>query len=94
MYRSNQFLAKVKATSTDKLFDILPRNDAVAELCSGKFNVPVTAVIQSDNNYHHHHKWTFSISRSQIIKITLTYPILVVTLYDGRSSVGGVFFCC
>jgi hypothetical protein len=39
MYRSNQFLAKVTATSTGKLFDSLPRNDAVAELCSGKFNV-------------------------------------------------------
>jgi hypothetical protein len=39
MYRSNQFLAIVKATSTGKLLDSLPRNDAVAELCSGKFNV-------------------------------------------------------
>jgi hypothetical protein len=34
-----QFLAKVKATSTDKLLDSLPRNDAVVELCSGEFNV-------------------------------------------------------
>jgi hypothetical protein len=34
-----QFLAKMKATSTGKLLDSLPRNDAVAELCSGKFNV-------------------------------------------------------
>jgi hypothetical protein len=34
-----QFLAKVKATSTGKLIDSLPRADAVAELCSGKFNV-------------------------------------------------------
>jgi hypothetical protein len=30
---------KVKAISTGKLLDSLPRNDAVAELCSGKFNV-------------------------------------------------------
>jgi hypothetical protein len=37
IYRS--FLDKVKATSTGKLLDSLPRNDAVAELCSGKFNV-------------------------------------------------------
>jgi hypothetical protein len=28
-----QFLAKVKATSTGKLLDSLPWNDAVAELC-------------------------------------------------------------
>jgi hypothetical protein len=34
-----QFLAKVNATSTGKLFDSLPRNDAVVELCSGEFNV-------------------------------------------------------
>jgi hypothetical protein len=34
-----QFLAKVKATSTGKLLDSLPRNDAVVELCSGQFNV-------------------------------------------------------
>jgi hypothetical protein len=34
-----QFLAKVKATSTGKLLDSLPRNDAVAELCSGELNV-------------------------------------------------------
>jgi hypothetical protein len=34
-----QFFAKVKATSTGKLLDSLPRNDAVAELCSGEFNV-------------------------------------------------------
>jgi hypothetical protein len=39
MYRSYQFPAKVKATSTGKLFDSLPRKNAVAELCSGKFNV-------------------------------------------------------
>jgi hypothetical protein len=39
MYRSYQFLAKVKATSTGKLPDSLSRNNAVAELCSGKFNV-------------------------------------------------------
>jgi hypothetical protein len=34
-----QFLAKVKATSTGKLLDSLPRNDGVVELCSGEFNV-------------------------------------------------------
>jgi hypothetical protein len=34
-----QLLAKVKATSTGKLLDRLPRNDLSAELCSGKFNV-------------------------------------------------------
>jgi hypothetical protein len=34
-----QFLAKVKATSTGKLLDSLPRNDAVVELCSCEFNV-------------------------------------------------------
>jgi hypothetical protein len=28
-----QFLAKVEATSTGKLLDSLPRNDAVDELC-------------------------------------------------------------
>jgi hypothetical protein len=39
MYRSYQFLVKVKATSTGKLLDSLPRNDAVVELSSGKFNV-------------------------------------------------------
>jgi hypothetical protein len=39
MYRSYQFLAKVKGTSTGKLFDSMPRNEAVAELCSGRFNV-------------------------------------------------------
>jgi hypothetical protein len=38
-YRSYQFLAKVKALCTGKLLDSLPRNNAVAELCSGKFNV-------------------------------------------------------
>jgi hypothetical protein len=37
MYRSYQILAKVKATNIDKLLDSFPRNDAVAELCSGKF---------------------------------------------------------
>jgi hypothetical protein len=34
-----QFLAKVNATSTGKQLDSLSRNDAVAELCSGKFNM-------------------------------------------------------
>jgi hypothetical protein len=34
-----QFFAKVKATSTGKLLDSLPRKDAVAELCYVKFNV-------------------------------------------------------
>jgi hypothetical protein len=39
MYLSYQFLVKDKATSTGKLLDSLPKNDAVAELCSGLFNV-------------------------------------------------------
>jgi hypothetical protein len=41
MYKSYQFLAKEKATSTSKLFDSLPwlRNDMVAELCSGEYKV-------------------------------------------------------
>jgi hypothetical protein len=34
-----QFRAKVKATSTGKLLNSLSRINAVAELCSGKFNV-------------------------------------------------------
>jgi hypothetical protein len=33
------FLAEATATSTGKLLDIQPRNNAVAKLCSGKFNV-------------------------------------------------------
>ena len=41
MYRSNlQFLVKVKASGTGKLFDSLPRKGALTKLCSG-----VTAVI-------------------------------------------------
>jgi hypothetical protein len=39
MYRGYQFLVKIKATSTGKLLDSLPRKDAVAELCSDKFSV-------------------------------------------------------
>jgi hypothetical protein len=41
MFRSYQFIEKVKATGsgTGKLIDSLPRKGAVAELCSGKFNV-------------------------------------------------------
>jgi hypothetical protein len=39
MYRSNQFLVKVKVTSTIKLLDSLLRDDPVAELSSGKFSV-------------------------------------------------------
>jgi hypothetical protein len=39
MCRKYQILAKVKATSTDKLFDSLPRNDGVTELCAGEFNM-------------------------------------------------------
>jgi hypothetical protein len=39
MYRIYQILAKVKATSTGKLLDSLPMNDAVAELCPGKKSV-------------------------------------------------------
>jgi hypothetical protein len=35
-YRSYQFLAEVNATSTGKLLDNLPRNDAVVELYSDK----------------------------------------------------------
>jgi hypothetical protein len=31
MYRSYQFLVKMKATGFGKLLDSLPRNDAVAE---------------------------------------------------------------
>jgi hypothetical protein len=34
-----QFLAKGKATSTGKLLDSLPRNNAVVELFSGEFSV-------------------------------------------------------
>jgi hypothetical protein len=34
-----QFLAIVKVTNTGKLLDSMPRNNAVAELCSGKFGL-------------------------------------------------------
>jgi hypothetical protein len=37
--QSYQFLVEVKATTTGKLFESLPRNIAVAELCSGEFNM-------------------------------------------------------
>jgi hypothetical protein len=52
MYRSYQFLVKVMATSTGKLLDSLYMNDAVAEQCSGKFNVA------NRRNYqqHQHHQ--------------------------------------
>jgi hypothetical protein len=55
MYRSNQFLAKVKAMNTGKLLDSLPRNDAVAD-CALVKSMWLTVVIQSENyQYHHHH---------------------------------------
>jgi hypothetical protein len=48
-----QFLAKLKATSTCKLLDSLPRNNAVAELCLVN-SMWLTGVIRSEN-YHDHH---------------------------------------
>jgi hypothetical protein len=39
MYRSNQFLVKMKATYSGKMLDSQPRNETMAELCSGEFNV-------------------------------------------------------
>jgi hypothetical protein len=39
MYISNQFLAKLKTTSTGKQLDSQHRNDAVAEFCSGRYSV-------------------------------------------------------
>jgi hypothetical protein len=39
MYRNFQFLAKVKVTSTGQLLNNMSRNDAVAELYSGIFNL-------------------------------------------------------
>jgi hypothetical protein len=39
IYRSFQFFSKVKATSTGKLHNSLPRNDAANELCSGEFKM-------------------------------------------------------
>jgi hypothetical protein len=55
MFRSYQFFAKVKATSTGKLFDGLPRKEAMAELCSGKFNVAYCRAVIRSENYQHHH---------------------------------------
>jgi hypothetical protein len=57
MYRVNQFLEKVKATSTGKLLDSLPRKYVVAEMCSGKFNLALIILLrlQSGNYKHHHH---------------------------------------
>jgi hypothetical protein len=37
MYK--KFLAKVKATSTGKQLETLPRNDIETKLCSGQFNM-------------------------------------------------------
>jgi hypothetical protein len=53
MYRSNQFLAKVKATRTGKLLDSLPRwlN------CILVNSIWLTTVIRSEN-YQHHHSYT------------------------------------
>jgi hypothetical protein len=53
MYRSYQFLVKVMATSTGKLLDSLYMNDAVAELCSGKFNVANRRNYQQHRHQHH-----------------------------------------
>jgi hypothetical protein len=39
MNRRYLFLVKVKASSTGKLLDSLPRNNALAELNSDEFNV-------------------------------------------------------
>jgi hypothetical protein len=39
MYRSYQFIAKVKVTSTGKLLDSLPRNNVFDKLCSGEFKM-------------------------------------------------------
>jgi hypothetical protein len=50
-----QSLAKVKATSAEKLFDSLPSNDAVAEMCSDKFNVAHCRENVSENYQHHQH---------------------------------------
>jgi hypothetical protein len=59
MYRRYQFLAKMKATSTGKLLDILPRNDAVVDLCSGTFNLAYwrdsVCKLPTPPHHHHHH---------------------------------------
>jgi hypothetical protein len=49
MFRSYQFLVKVKATSTGKLLDSMLRNNGVAEMCSGKFNVAYCKKIPTPN---------------------------------------------
>jgi hypothetical protein len=53
-----QFLAKVKATNTGKLLDSLSRNDAVTELCSGKYNVDYC------RDYQKHHVGNITIEAS------------------------------
>jgi hypothetical protein len=61
MYRSFEYLVKVKATRTGKLLDSLPRNDMVSELCHGKRlncamvnSVLLTAISQRVNCHYHH----------------------------------------
>jgi hypothetical protein len=55
-----QFLAKVKASSTDKLLYSLPRKDAAADLCSGEFKVAYCHDLQK--NYNNHHSNQMSIN--------------------------------
>jgi hypothetical protein len=57
-----QFLAKVKATSTGKLLDSLPRNNAVVELVNSMW---LTVVIRNENYQHHHHHTKIASSQLQ-----------------------------
>jgi hypothetical protein len=53
--KASSRFAKVKGTSTGKLLDSLPRNDAVAGLCYGKFNVAYNTAVILRLNYQNHH---------------------------------------
>jgi hypothetical protein len=72
MNRSNQFLAKLKATSTGKLLDSLPRNIAVAILCFGTFNV----------TYCHDREWKLPTpSLNKEANIRQTHPNTFTTAH-------------
>jgi hypothetical protein len=70
MYKRYQFLAKGKATTRGKVPDSLPRNNAVAELCFGKFIIVNRCDLQS--NYQHHHQCDLDVKRSKSAFCTST----------------------
>ena len=76
MYRcTSPLLAKMKASGTGKLLDNLPREGVVDEMCSGEFNMSISAMIDVKGKLPTQSIYYYTITPQQVLLLMNHLPL-------------------